>query len=100
MTLSPKELGALADQLLAVFIPRFDEALKRTLTVRSTSSAQLTVKEVAEQLKLSEKTILKYLDCGKLAGANISTIGKPTWRISQQAVQVFLDNRTASQIKG
>ena len=97
MTLSPKELGVLAEQMLAVLIPRVDEALKQTLakTSRNTSSTQLTVKEVAEQLKLSEKTILKYLECGKLKAANMNHVDKPSWRIKQQNVDDFLDSRTS-----
>lgn len=95
MTLSPKELGVLAEQMIAVFVPRFDEALKRTLNTHNAPSTQLTVKEVAEQLKLSTKTVLTYLDCGKLMGANLSTMSKPVWRISQQAVDNFIANRTS-----
>ncbi len=95
MALSPKELGVLAEQMIAVFTPRFDEALKRALTARSASLAQLTVKEVAGQLRMPEKTVLKYLVCGKLAGANLSTVDKPVWRISQQAVDKCLADRTS-----
>lgn len=97
MTLSPKELGVLADHMATVLGPRIEEVIKRILAAaaRNTSSTQLTVKDVAEQLQVCEKTVLKHLANGKIAGANISSMDKPVWRISPQAVAKFLDNQTS-----
>lgn len=95
ITLSPSAASALAEQILKALTPRFEEAVKRTTALNTASATQLTVKEVAGQLKSCEKTILNLLKCGKLAGTNVSNgTAKNRWVISQRAVDKFLANRT------
>ncbi|KAA9338431.1 helix-turn-helix domain-containing protein [Hymenobacter busanensis] len=87
---TPNEINALAEQLCPAILHRLDAAVKQHLKSSTPSLVRLTVKEVADQLKLSEKTILKYLAEGRLSGNNLGTITKPVWRISQKAVDDFL----------
>lgn len=88
--LSPNELTILADQLVAQILPRVNAAIQQASKGSQHSLTQLTVEDVAAQLKLSEKTIHKYLKERRLGGSNLGTFEKPVWRISQQAVQEFL----------
>ncbi|MFC6222701.1 helix-turn-helix domain-containing protein [Hymenobacter artigasi] len=91
INLSPAEVNAIADQISASVLARVTAAMQQAAKT-SPALGQLTVKEVADQLQVSEKTIHKYLNEGKLRGSNLGTCERPTWRISQLAIQNFLDS--------
>lgn len=91
ITLTPSEVNTIAEQISASVLARVNAVLQQELKSTRPSLVRLTVKEVAEQLKLSEKTIHKYLSAGRLRGSNLGTFDKPIWRISQQDVENFLN---------
>ena len=90
ITLTPAEVTTIADQISTCVLTRINAALQQASKTQRPSLIQLTVKEVAEQLKFSEKTIHKYLSTGRLRGCNLGTLDKPIWRVSQQNVDDFL----------
>ena len=47
----------------------------------------LTIEEVAEILRVSTRTVIRYIDSGKLKASEIGV-----WRIKQSDVDVFLEN--------
>ena len=47
----------------------------------------LTIEEVAEILRVSTRTVIRYIDSGKLKASKIGV-----WRIKQSDVGVFLEN--------
>ena len=46
----------------------------------------LTIEEVAEILRVSTRTVIRYIDSGKLKASKIGV-----WRIKQSDVDVFLE---------
>jgi len=46
----------------------------------------LTIEEVAEMLRVSTRTVIRYIDSGKLKASKIGV-----WRIKQSDVDVFLE---------
>lgn len=87
--LTPNELKTIAEHLCVLMVPRFDALVQQTSKASHPSLVVLTVKDVAEQLQFSEKTIHKYIGVGRLRASNLGTPEKPVWRMSQQAVQEF-----------
>ena len=53
--------------------------------------AVLTLSEVAEQLKCSPSTVRLLIDRGKLAALDLGTESRRHLRVTQQAVDAFLD---------
>jgi excisionase family DNA binding protein len=51
----------------------------------------LTIEEVAEILRVSTRTVIRYIDSGKLKASKIGV-----WRIKQSDVDVFLE-KTSNQ---
>lgn len=49
----------------------------------------LTVKEVAEILRVSEKTIFRYIKAGDLKAYRIKKLG--SWRIKEKEIETLLD---------
>jgi len=47
----------------------------------------LTIEEVAEVLRVSTRTVIRYIESGKLKASKIGV-----WRIKQSDVDVFLEN--------
>ena len=59
----------------------------------------LTVKEVAELLAVSKRTVLAWIRSGELRAVNCGRSlrgGKPRWRVTREALQTFELIRTAS----
>jgi excisionase family DNA binding protein len=50
----------------------------------------LTIKEVAKFLRVSERSVLRYIEAGKLAASKIGW-----WRVSQSDLENFL-NKTSN----
>lgn len=86
-SLSPNEINTIAAEIFNSLLPRLNAMVQQASKVAHVSLVQLTVKDVAKQLQLSEKTIQKYIGEGRLRASNLGTHEKPMWRISQQAVQ-------------
>ncbi len=55
----------------------------------------LTVKQVAELLQVSESTVVRYLQGGKLKGVKLTDGKKGKWRIQPEEIQKFLNRGTA-----
>lgn len=91
VALTQNEINAIAEQIATSVLARLDAAARQASKTTSPTGL-LTVKDVADQLQLSEKTIHKYLADARLRGSNIGTSEKPLWRITQQAIQVFLES--------
>ncbi|MDD5658663.1 MAG: helix-turn-helix domain-containing protein [Actinomycetota bacterium] len=53
----------------------------------------LTIEEVAEVLRVSTRTVIRYIESGKLKASKIGV-----WRIKQSDVDVFLE-KTSNQNK-
>jgi len=51
----------------------------------------LTIEEVAEMLRVSTRTVIRYIDSGKLKASKIGV-----WRIKQSDVDAFLE-KTSNQ---
>lgn len=59
----------------------------------------LTVKEVADQLRVDEKTVRRWIQKGELIALNVGGI-RPDYRISYANLQVFkLSRQTGKQEK-
>ena len=57
----------------------------------------LTVKEVADQLRVDEKTVRRWIQKGELIALNVGGI-RPDYRISHQSLQDFkLRRQTGKQ---
>ena len=56
----------------------------------------LTTAEVRTILKVSNKTLLKYIHTGQLKSSNIGTGSRPRYRIRRDDLGTFLEERTAS----
>ena len=62
-------------------------------------SKWLTVSEVADSLRVSRETVIRWVRSGSLAAVDISTDSKRPhqrthWRISQESLSQFLENRS------
>lgn len=54
----------------------------------------LTIKEVADFLRVSERSVLRYIEAGRLTAAKVGN-----WRIKQSDLEKFLE-KTSSKGKG
>ncbi len=59
--------------------------------------AKLTVRDVQQRLSLTKPDgVLAHIHAGRLQAVNVSSgEGRPTWRISEEALTAFLESRTA-----
>ena len=57
-----------------------------------TESPYLTVAEVADQLRVDQETVRRWLRDRKLRGTNL---GRAGWRITQAELNRFLEDRTS-----
>jgi Helix-turn-helix domain len=66
--------------------------------VGNPDSAWKSPPELAREWRVDPSKILGWLKSGELKGVNLaaSTSGRSRWRISPQAIEAFLANRTAS----
>ncbi|RZU16419.1 excisionase family DNA binding protein [Kribbella rubisoli] len=56
----------------------------------------LTVPEVAAELRVSVEHVRRSIRRGDLLAVNLATSGRPTYRISQSALDGFLEARRTS----
>jgi plasmid maintenance system antidote protein VapI len=56
----------------------------------------LTVKQVAERLGLRRHAVLALINTGALKASDVSLkpVGRPTWRVLQSELELFLLRRT------
>lgn len=87
LTLTPQELQTLASQIT--------EAVYRQLAAEAKQAVAhnrlLTVAEAASLLKMSQKTICKYLREGILVGKNFGTLDKPVWRVLESSLHQLMN---------
>ncbi len=55
----------------------------------------LTVEQVAERLQVNEQTVRRWLREKELTGVPFG--GRTGWRVSEEDLQMFLDQRRASE---
>jgi excisionase family DNA binding protein len=60
--------------------------------------APLTVREVANRLKVNEETVRRYLRSGKLIGKRLYGLGE--WRVEQSEINRFLREGQAKKGEG
>jgi excisionase family DNA binding protein len=57
----------------------------------------MTVQQVAEQLQLSEDSVLSLIRSGRLPASNVGAGAvRPRWRIDPETLAEFLDSRRAT----
>lgn len=64
----------------------------------SASVAYLRSKDVAERLDVTVHTVLSWIKSGELSASDVSARrgGRPSWRISESDLEVFLVGRSPS----
>lgn len=86
------------NQLAAVVVAGIRHEIKAAVeaaTVSKDAEYLLTVKEVAERLKLCEKTVLAKITDGKIIATDAGSWERPMYRISKAALAAFCNtNRT------
>lgn len=87
--LNPQELQALIQQLIDALLPAFEKQAKEQVKATKSILTTLTVAEVAQRLKWSEKTVLNRIEDGRLKADNVVTLGKPQYRISEADLNEF-----------
>jgi excisionase family DNA binding protein len=55
----------------------------------------LTIKEVAKYLRVSERSVLRYIEAGRLKATKVGW-----WRVKQSDLEVFLDKNSNIIKKG
>ncbi len=56
----------------------------------------LLVPEVAEMLRTSEEHVRRLIRRGDLAAADVGIGGRPSYRIAEQAVEIYMAERLTS----
>jgi len=54
----------------------------------------LTIKEVAKYLRVSERSVLRYIEAGRLKATKVGY-----WRVSERALENFLKQNSNSKKK-
>jgi excisionase family DNA binding protein len=62
------------------------------------SEKMFTVKEVAEQLRVDEKTVRRWIQKGELIALNVGGV-RPDYRISVSHLEAFKKQRQTGQAK-
>lgn len=52
-----------------------------------------TIEEVAEVLKVHDRTVRRYIKAGDLKAVNLGSAGQPNWRIQEDDLMAFLESR-------
>lgn len=74
--------------------PRFSSILSRIMTAVDVMPEEiLTLKEVAEYLKLAEKTAYRLAAEGKIPGFKVGG----SWRFRKDAIENWIDQQTESR---
>lgn len=86
--LSPSFYDELANRLADLMEKRLIKLCKAAV-VANEAEALLTVKECAQRLKLSEKTVLNRIGAKLLLATNYGSDKRPRWRVTTAALQSF-----------
>jgi hypothetical protein len=70
---------------------------KRRKAKERTESGTFTVRELSERFRVNQTKVLSWLRSGELIGVNVaaSTISRPNWRITAEAVAMFEKSRSS-----
>ena len=86
--LSPSFYDELANRLADLIEKRLIKLCKAAV-VADEAEALLTVKECAQRLKLSEKTVLNRIGTKLLAATNYGSDKRPRWRVTTADLNRF-----------
>lgn len=89
INLSPTELQALIDQIIAALAPTFEKRVEVQRKATTEAIQCLTVEEVAKRFKVVPKTVCKWITDSKLRATNLGTFDRPVWRVSDTDLADF-----------
>lgn len=52
-----------------------------------------TIEEVAEVLKVHDRTVRRYIKAGDLKAVNLGSVSQPNWRVQEDDLMAFLESR-------
>ncbi|RPD50157.1 DNA-binding protein [Hymenobacter sediminis] len=97
LNLNPQELQTLAELLYNGLLPVFEKRAQEQAKIVKRELHCLTVADVAQRLKWSEKTVLSRIEAGALKAANIGSWERPAYRVSEADLTDFYQRHRAGK---
>lgn len=89
LNLNPQELQTLLQPLIDALLPAMEKRAQEQAKAVRRELHCLTVADAAKRLKWSEKTVLNRIESGALRVANLGSLDKPHYRISETDLADF-----------
>lgn len=89
INLSPSELQLLIEQITAALLPTFEKRVSTASKATTEALQCLTIADTGKRLKMHPKTVLKYVGDGRLKAANVGTLERPQYLVSEADLASF-----------